>query len=813
MSIESTNTQFKAVITNKSGLQSTAVSNGCVYFVDDTKELFFDFDSTRVEVKDILILDTDSQRTNILFNPLNKFYFVLETQKLWLYQNGIWYEISGSVDLSNYYTKSEVNALIPSTTNMVTTNTNQNIAGEKTFLGDKRIKFKQLTSTNKLGFTLYNNSTTEVGGLEYNPSSNILTLNAPKTGNTLVGFRYWNGNDSNNIIVPKSSSSSDFYIPLLFKNGSTIVATDASGVANLSTLMPNISGKADKSTTLSGYGITDAYTKTEVDSKLSAVYKFKGTVESIDSLPSSGNIIGDVYNVEDTGANYAWTESGWDKLSETIDLSGLQEKITTTNKLDADLVDDSSSTHKFVSASEKSTWNNKQDAIEDLADIRTGAEAGATAVQPSAISDMATKTWVGNQGYLTSHQDISGKANIEDLAEVAFSGSYDDLDNKPTIPSAVTESTVSGWGFTKNAGTITGIKMNGASKGTSGVVDLGTIITSHQDISGKANTSDLAAVATSGDYNDLDNLPTIPAAQVNSDWNATSGKAQILNKPELFSGDYNDLDNKPTIPTVNNAEIEIQKNSTKIGSFTTNQGGNKQTINITVPTTAGDVGALPNSTKYGATIDVTLSTTDYKQTITLKDQDGNTLSSKVVDFPVESMVVSGTFDSTNKKIVLTLQNGNTTDIPVGDLVAGLQTEITSSNKLSADLISDGTTNKTVTTTEKNTWNGKQNTITGGATTITSNNLTASRALVSDSNGKVAVSSITSTKLGYLTDVTSNIQAQINSKTSNVGTVTKVNNASPDANGNVTLSIPTKTSEITNDSGFITYAMTIVDYTS
>jgi hypothetical protein len=44
-------------------------------------------------------------------------------------------------------------------------------------------------------------------------------------------------------------------------------------------------------------------------------------------------------------------------------------------------------------------------------------------------------------------------------------------------------------GATANTGTITGIKMNGASKGTSGVVDLGTVITAHQDISGKVNTS------------------------------------------------------------------------------------------------------------------------------------------------------------------------------------------------------------------------------------------------------------------------------------------------------------------------------------
>src|SRR5690606_17977505 len=43
----------------------------------------------------------------------------------------------------------------------------------------------------------------------------------------------------------------------------------------------------------------------------------------------------------------------------------------------------------------------------------------------------------------------------------------------------------------------------------------------------------LAAVATSGSYDDLDDKPTIPQAPVNADWNATSGLAQILNKPEL----------------------------------------------------------------------------------------------------------------------------------------------------------------------------------------------------------------------------------------------------------------------------------------
>lgn len=59
---------------------------------------------------------------------------------------------------------------------------------------------------------------------------------------------------------------------------------------------------------------------------------------------------------------------------------------------------------------------------------------------------------------------------------------------------------------------------------------------------------------------------------------------------------------------------------------------------------------------------------------------------------------------------------------------------------------------------------KQNTITGGASTVTTNNLTANRVLVSDSDGKITNSSISETKLGYLSGVTSDIQTQINNVT-------------------------------------------------
>ena len=69
-------------------------------------------------------------------------------------------------------------------------------------------------------------------------------------------------------------------------------------------------------------------------------------------------------------------------------------------------------------------------------------------------------------------------------------------------------------------------------------------------------------------------------------------------------------------------------------------------------------------------------------------------------------------------------------------------------------------NKPISNATQTALDAKQSTITGAATTITGSNLTASRALVSDSSGKVAVSDITATELGYLDGVTSNIQTQI-----------------------------------------------------
>lgn len=81
------------------------------------------------------------------------------------------------------------------------------------------------------------------------------------------------------------------------------------------------------------------YTKTETDTAFGAfttqlankanktdiasMYKYKGTVSTVSDLPSSDQSVGDVYNVESTGMNYAWNGSAWDALGESFQITAI----------------------------------------------------------------------------------------------------------------------------------------------------------------------------------------------------------------------------------------------------------------------------------------------------------------------------------------------------------------------------------------------------------------------------------------------------------------------------------------------------------
>lgn len=109
----------------------------------------------------------------------------------------------------------------------------------------------------------------------------------------------------------------------------------------------------------------------------------------------------------------------------------------------------------------------------------------------------------------------------------------------------------------------------------------------------------------------------------------------------------------------------------------------------------------------GSSISLSIDPSTYVMTFQLKNSADTVISSDTVDLPLESVVVNGSYDTETKKIILTLQDGNTIEFSVADLVEGLQSEITTNNKLDSGLVDDSNSNnKFVTPTEKQTWNDK-----------------------------------------------------------------------------------------------------------
>lgn len=150
--------------------------------------------------------------------------------------------------------------------------------------------------------------------------------------------------------------------------------------------------------------------------------------------------------------------------------------------------------------------------------------------------------------------------HISDLSEVAWSGDYNDLSNKPTIG----DGTIT---LTQNGVVKGSFTMNQSGSATI-ALDAGITTVDWSDITNKPTFS---TVAISGSYNDLLNRPTLGtmAAENAADYTKTAGLATVAT-----TGNYNDLSNKPTIPTVGNGTITLTQGGVLKGTFTTNQSGN-----------------------------------------------------------------------------------------------------------------------------------------------------------------------------------------------------------------------------------------------
>ena len=213
--------------------------------------------------------------------------------------------------------------------------------------------------------------------------------------------------------------------------------------------------------------------------------------------------------------------------------------------------------------------------------------------------------------------------------------------------------------------------------------------------------------AALADKADITDIPTVPITAIQKNGmgiTPVSGTVNITVPTQA-----SDI-NAATATQGGKADTAIQ--GIKVNNATINPDTNK-VVNITVPTTAADVSALPDTTKYAVTLSLTINSSTYVMTGQLKDQNGDNLgTAQTIDLPLESVVVGGSYDSQTKKVVLTLQNGNTIEFSVADLVSGLQTELSASNKLNPAFIEYDSTHRAVSDTEKSTWNSKQNAIDG-----------------------------------------------------------------------------------------------------
>lgn len=269
-------------------------------------------------------------------------------------------------------------------------------------------------------------------------------------------------------------------------------------------LMPNTLSFINKSSVSSGDGKIKSFNISFADSKPKLHVNNHEQNTWIDyTLPH--------WNESNIGSNLQHKEYILATTEDIPDMTQLATKEDVTAVAN-DLSNHTSNDTIHVTASDKETWSNK--------------------VSQEQIADMATKTELN---------DYATKVELSDyvLKSEAFSGDYNDLTNKPTIPTKTSE-------LTNDSGFIDSSALTGLATETY--------------VNNAVNSLDqtLAQVAKTGSYSDLSDKPDLTVYELKSE--AFKGNYEDLtNKPDLsvyelkseaFSGDYNDLTNKPTIPVV-----------------------------------------------------------------------------------------------------------------------------------------------------------------------------------------------------------------------------------------------------------------------
>lgn len=245
-------------------------------------------------------------------------------------------------------------------------------------------------------------------------------------------------------------------------NGTTYNLKDTTARNAANSAVPNtrtVNGKALSSNISLGASDVGAYTKSETDTKINAAvastYKYKGSVTA-DKLPTSGQVVGDVYNITNdssygkAGMNVAWNGTTWDALGSNVDLSnyvttsdsrlsnarpanGGNSSTVNGHTVNADVPSGAKFTDTTYSAATQSA-NGLMSAADKkkLDSYTTGSAGGAVEVTLAAASWSSSTTEINGNNYYTYSVSV---ANIGNQHPQIFCGGGDSV-----IPSATQES-------------------------------------------------------------------------------------------------------------------------------------------------------------------------------------------------------------------------------------------------------------------------------------------------------------------------------------------------------------------------------------